>query len=92
MASIDIRKEMPKYKCVQVTYKAYKILKVPIEWNVEDIGMVWDKIYYKDEEVEVDMVEDMEMKRPDSIDDMDDDVENWFDCEDSEDSEEDSDE
>jgi hypothetical protein len=91
---------MPKYKCVQVTYKAYKILRIPIEWNVEDIGVVWDKIYYKEEEVAVEMVEDMEMKYPDSIEDMDDDVEKFFDCEDSgsedsedsEDSEEDSDE
>ena len=73
----------PRYKCVQATYTSYKILRVPVEWDAKDISMVWDNVFYKDEEVAVEMHQDDYVKRPDKIEECDDDVENWFDCEDS---------
>jgi hypothetical protein len=74
----------PMYKCVQVTYNAYKILRVPIEWDAKDIGMVWDEVYYKDERVAVEMISpDGQYKHPDKIEESDCDVEDWFDCENS---------
>lgn len=71
------------FKVLVASYITEEYYKIPIDWDLEDVGIKWGKLYYKNEEVIVPMQEgEHDMKRPDDMEIRDmDEYEDFFDCE-----------
>jgi len=77
-----------KYRLVEGKYESYRMFKIPEHWNTDNIVIQFDSLFYDGELMEVDMTDLCEGDGRAQVEDCDDDIEEWFDCEDSEDDEE----
>ena len=78
---MNVSETETKYKVVKVTYEVYKLLKIPDDWDTEQIGIFWNKVSYRGQVANVEINEpEQHLDSPNTIQDMDCDVEEWFDC------------
>lgn len=69
------------HKVIRAVYTHYQFFAVPKEWEMDEIGVKYNTLYYKDEEVEGVLDADDGMKYPDDITEEDfDEYNDFFDC------------
>ena len=71
-------------KFVEVYYNYTSVFMIPKSWKEEDYGFKWDKLYYKDKEIHLQVIEgEVDLKYPADQQEIEDvyDEEQYFDCE-----------
>jgi len=70
-----------KYRLIEASYETYRIIKIPEHWDTDKILVRFDSVFYEGRCVDVDMTDVVNGDGKAEIEDCDDDIEQWFDCE-----------